>query len=84
MHLYKLDDIATNTGKLASSVDNALGRVFTMLEKRDEGSRRGAIIITSVIGTLLIILALAATKLELTAGSKDGHNITIKERLPHE
>ncbi len=79
MHLFKLDDIATNTGKLATSVDTALGRVFTMLEKREEGSRRGSILVTGILGMLLIILALAVTKFELQAGSKDGHNITIKE-----
>lgn len=78
-HLYKLDDIASNTGKLANSVDSALGRVFTMLEKREDTSRRGSIIITSVLGLLLVIMALAITKFELSAGSKDGHNITIKE-----
>lgn len=83
-HLYKLDDIASNTGKLASSVDGALGRVFTMLEKREDASRRGGAIITSVLGLLLIIMALAITKFELQAGSKDGHSITIKEHGPYE
>ena len=77
--MYKLDEIATNTGKLASSVDSALSRVFTMLEKREESSRRGVVILTSVLGLLLVILTLAVTKFELNAGSKDGHNITLKE-----
>ena len=78
-HLYKLDDIATNTGKLANSVDGALGRVFTMLEKREDGSRKGSLITTSVLGLLLVILGLAVTKLQLTAGNKDA-NITIQEQ----
>jgi hypothetical protein len=78
-HLYKLDDIASNTGKLASSVDGALGRVFNMLEKREDNSRRSSVILASVLGLLLVILTLAVTKFELNAGSKDGHNITLKE-----
>lgn len=79
-HLYKLDDIALNTGKLASSVDGALSRVFTMLEKREDNSRKGSIIVTSVLGLLLVIMALAITRLELFAGDASGHSITIKER----
>lgn len=78
-HLYKLDDIASNTGKLATSVDGALGRVFTMLEKREDSSRRGSILVTGILGLLLVILSLAVTKFELQAGSKDGHSISIKE-----
>lgn len=78
-HLYKLDDIATNTGKLANSVDGALGRVFTMLEKREDGSRKGSLITTSVLGLLLVILGLAVTKLQLSAGNKDA-SITIQEQ----
>jgi hypothetical protein len=78
MHLFKLDDIATNTGKLANSVDTALGRVFTMLEKREDNSRRGSAIVTGILGLLLIILSLAVTKFELQAGNKDSH-ITIRE-----
>lgn len=80
-HLYKLDDIALNTGKLASSVDGALGRVFTMLEKQEDSSRKSSIIVTSVLGLLLVIMALAITKLELYAGNKDGATISIKERV---
>jgi len=78
-HVYKLDDIAINTGKLAYSVDSALGRVFTMLEKREDGSRKSAIVLATTLGLLLIIMSLAITKFELSAGSKDGHNITIRE-----
>lgn len=78
-HLYKLDDIATNTGKLANSVDGALGRVFTMLEKREDGSRKGSLITTSVLGLLLVILGLAVTKLQLSASTKDA-NITIQDQ----
>ena len=68
-HLYKLDDIAANTGKLATSVDSALSRVFSMLEKREEGSRRASILVTGTMGLLLIIMSLAITKYELSAGS---------------
>lgn len=80
-HLYKLDDIASNTGKLATSVDGALGRVFTMLEKREDSSRRGSVIVTSVLGLLLVIMALAITKFELSAAGSDGSHISIKEQL---
>ncbi len=79
-HLFKLDDIASNTGKLATSVDGALGRVFTMLEKREDNSRKGSIIVTSILGLLLVIMALAVTRLELFAGTSSGTSITIKER----
>lgn len=78
-HMYKLDEIAANTGKLASSVENALARVFTMLERREDTSRKASLFVTSILGLLLVILALAVTKFELQAGSKDGHSITLKE-----
>ena len=50
-----------------------------MLEKREDGSRKGSLITTSVLGLLLVILGLAVTKLQLTAGNKDA-NITIQEQ----
>ena len=78
MHLFKLDDIATNTGKLAHSVDTALNRVFNMLEKREDNSRRGSLVVTGLLGLLLVILSLAVTKFELSASSKDSQ-ITIRE-----
>lgn len=80
-HMYKLDEIASNTGKLASSVENALTRVFIMLERKEASSRVQSVIVTGVLSLLLVILGLAATKFELQAGSsKDGHNISIKEQ----
>lgn len=62
--------------KASDSVDRAM----TVLEGHKSVSLYSHLITTSVLSVVLVIMALAFTRLELSASSKDGSTIGIKKQ----